>query len=179
MDIRTSSLTGAAGEHLVMSRLLSRGYIAALAPQGVLNFDIVISSPAGDQLCAFQVKTSWAKGGDRGWHMNEKHEKIVADRIFYAFVDLGKDAEQTPCVYVVPSKVVADAVQRSYKQWIKGLGKHGQVRNKTKFRRLNFDYQKICGPHFDLKLGWLDGYRENWDQIAIITDPASPADQRP
>lgn len=90
MDVRQSSLTGAAGEHLVMSRLLSRGYIAALAPQGVPNFDIVVTSTEGTQLCAFQVKTSWDKGADRGWHMQEKHERITADSIFHALSIWGK-----------------------------------------------------------------------------------------
>ena len=38
-----ASLLGAAGEHYVLSQLLRRGYIAALAPQGVPNADIVIT----------------------------------------------------------------------------------------------------------------------------------------
>ncbi|WP_220443756.1 hypothetical protein [Paracoccus luteus] len=176
MDVRASSLTGAAGEHLVMSRLLSRGYIAALAPQGVLNFDIVVTSPEGARLCAFQVKTSWEKGSDRGWHMQEKHEALVADSIFYALVDLGKNADATPTVYVVPSEKVADAVRTSHVAWRQKLGKKGQSRNDTKFRRLNLDYTKICGSDFPLKAGWLDPYRENWAQIASFSRPAHEAE---
>jgi hypothetical protein len=34
-----STLLGAAGEHYVMAELLRRGYVAALAPQGVPNAD--------------------------------------------------------------------------------------------------------------------------------------------
>ncbi|HRO14803.1 MAG TPA: hypothetical protein PLL33_07135 [Paracoccus sp. (in: a-proteobacteria)] len=176
MDVRTSSLTGAAGEHLVMSRLLSRGYIAALAPQGVLNFDIVVTSPDGAHLCAFQVKTSWEKGNDRGWHMQEKHEATVADSIFYALVDLGKNADALPAVYVVPSRQVADAVKTSYLAWRQQPGKKGQPHKNTKFRRLNLDYSKICGPDFPLKMGWLDAYRENWAQIASFAWPAHNAE---
>jgi hypothetical protein len=38
-----TSLLGAAGEHFVMSELLRRGYIAALAPRGAPNADIVVT----------------------------------------------------------------------------------------------------------------------------------------
>ena len=38
-----STLLGAAGEHHVMAELLRPGYIAALAPQGVPNADIVVT----------------------------------------------------------------------------------------------------------------------------------------
>ena len=179
MDVRQSSLTGAAGEHLVMSRLLSRGYIAALAPQGVLNFDIVVTSTDGTQLCAFQVKTSWDKGADRGWHMQERHERIAGDSIFYAFVDLGKEADLCkdslfPVVYVVPSRIVADAVTSSYRAWLGRAGKNDAVRNPTTLRRLNFDYTGICGADFPLRAGWLDEYKENWDQIARFAAASVP-----
>ncbi len=66
--VSTSSLTGAAGEHFVMSELLRRGMIAALAPAGVPNCDIVVTDDIGDRLCAVQVKTRIGKGSDRGWH---------------------------------------------------------------------------------------------------------------
>jgi len=173
MDIRASSLTGAAGEHLVMSRLLSRGHIAALAPQGVLNFDIVVTSPEGTNLCAFQVKTRWEKGADPGWHMQAKHEALTDERIFYAFVDLGRTADDSPAVYVVPSSIVARAVSLSYRRWLALPGAKGQPHKPTALRRLAFDYTKMCGEGFDFGPGWLDAYRENWGQIAAITRPAS------
>ena len=54
--VSATSLTGAAGEHFAMSELLRRGYIAALAPAGVPNCDIVVTDDIGDRLCAVQVK---------------------------------------------------------------------------------------------------------------------------
>jgi hypothetical protein len=39
-----STLLGAAGEYYVMAELLRRGFIAALAPQGVPNSDIVVTN---------------------------------------------------------------------------------------------------------------------------------------
>lgn len=52
-----NTLLGAAGEHYVMSELLRRGYIAALALQGVPNADIVVTDIDGTRLCSIQVKS--------------------------------------------------------------------------------------------------------------------------
>ena len=46
--VSATTLTGAAGEHFVMSELLRRGFIAALAPAGVPNCDIVVTDDIKD-----------------------------------------------------------------------------------------------------------------------------------
>ncbi len=166
-----TSLTGAAGEHLVMSRLLSRGYIAALAPQGVPNFDVVVTSVDGNHLCAFQVKTRWDKGSDGGWHMRPKHEDLENDRIFYCFVDLGKAPTPASTVYVIPSSVVAKVVKTSHSTWLNRPGKSGQAHKDSSVRRLLPDHSRLMGPDCAFKLGWLDQYCENWDQIKRLTLP--------
>ena len=164
-SIGKTSLTGAAGEHLVMSRLLSRGYIAALAPQGVPNFDVVVTSVDGTQLCAFQVKTRWEKGGDRGWHMQEKHEHLSSPSILYCFVDLGLAGSNSPTVHVIPSEVVAKVVKQSHESGLSKPGAKGQKHNDSNFRRLLPDYVKLMGAECDYRLGWMDRYLESWDQI--------------
>lgn len=175
--ISKTSLTGAAGEHLVMSRLLSHGFIAALAPQGVPNFDIVVTSVDGSQLCAFQVKTRWEKGGDGGWHMQEKHEGLASPSIFYCFVDLGRFGNCAPTVHVVPSVVVAQVVKESHVRWLETPGAKGQKRNDSKFRRLLPDYTKLMGAASEYRSGWLDRYLENWDQVQALASPA-PSTQK-
>lgn len=72
--VAASTVLGAAGEHYVMSLLLRHGFIAALAPVGVPNTDIVVTDDIGDRLCAIQVKTRVDKDSDGGWHMSEKHD---------------------------------------------------------------------------------------------------------
>jgi hypothetical protein len=67
-----STLLGAAGEHHVMAELLRRGYIAALAPIGVPNADIIVTDVEGSRLCSIQVKTRRDIGSDGGWHMKAK-----------------------------------------------------------------------------------------------------------
>ena len=49
----SSVITGAAGEHFAMAELLRRGLVAAKAPEGVPNFDIVITDIAGERWLMF------------------------------------------------------------------------------------------------------------------------------
>ena len=79
-----TALLGAAGEHFIVCQLLRRGYIAALAPQGVPNTDIVVTDIEGHRLCTIQVKSRRDIGSDGGWHMRPKHEGLVSDRLFIA-----------------------------------------------------------------------------------------------
>lgn len=50
-----STLLGAAGEHYVLCQLLRRGYIAALAPLGVPNADILITDTEGRRLTGHDI----------------------------------------------------------------------------------------------------------------------------
>lgn len=167
--ISPSTVLGAAGEHYVMCQLLRRGMIAALAPVGVPNCDIVVTDDIGDRLCAVQVKARVEKGSDGGWHMSRKHEAIESATLFYVFVDFGLGLDQQPISYVVPSSVVADVTRRSYRVWLETPGKKGQQRNDNDFRRFLPDYLKQgidigCGP------GWLDAYREGWSALQRLAD---------
>src|SRR5215468_7643730 len=107
LSIKESTILAAAGEYYVLSRLCLAGYIAALAPKGVPNTDIVITDVNGSRLFAVQVKSRLEKGQDKGWHMKKKHEQIVSDFLFYCFVDFGAGLSSAPATFVVPSKVVA------------------------------------------------------------------------
>ena len=95
-----STLLGAAGAHHVMAELLRRGYIAALAPEGVPTVDILVTDVGGARLCSIQVKARRDIGSDGGWHLKDKHEKIHSDRLFYCFVDFGKAPDTCAIVYV-------------------------------------------------------------------------------
>ncbi len=156
MPIKTDTqLTGAAGEHLVLSRLLARGYLAAQAPRGTRKADILVNFLEGGRPCLIQVKAR-QKGGDLGWHMQEKHEKQTEEDLFYCFVDFEPD---DPVVYVMPSLLVAEAISVDHRTWLKTPGKNGQKHNETKFRRLR---NKSLGK----EAGWLEEFRERWDFIS-------------
>jgi hypothetical protein len=167
--ISSSTTLGAAGEHYVMCQLLRRGLIAALAPAGVPNADIIVTDEIGDRLCAIQVKARVDKGADGGWHMKAKHESIVSETLFYAFVDFGKDLTSPPVSFIVPSATVAEVIRHSHQLWLSTPGQHGQQRKDGELRRFLPDYDRVR-----LKFGrgpaWLDPYREAW---ALLAGPAN------
>lgn len=164
--VSATSLLGAAGEHFVMCQLLRHGLIAALAPAGVPNADIVVTDDIGDRLCAIQVKTRTEKGSDGGWHMGRKHELIQSERLFYVFLDFGVDRTSQPSSFIIPSSVVAQVIKTSHQAWLAAPGKKGQQRKDTDFRRLLPDYDRMS-LMIGYGAGWMEQYRENWGSLRI------------
>jgi hypothetical protein len=152
-----TQLTGAAGEHLVLSRLLSRGFLSAQAPRGTRKADILVNFLDGGRPCLIQVKAR-QYGSDLGWHMQEKHEAQTEEDLFFCFVDFEPD---DPVVYVLPAAVVADAISTDHQIWLDTPGKNGQAHNPTTFRRLR-------GNSRGKEDGWLNEYRERWDLISPL-----------
>lgn len=147
-----TTLTGAAGEHLVLSRLLQRGVVAAQAPEGVRKVDILVNPLDGGTPLFIQVK-SRQFGSDGGWHMRAKHEAMIEDNLFYCFVDF---EPREPVVFVVPSKVVADSIAEDHRIWLATPGKKGQAHNDHDMRRVR---PKMASMPDD----WMVQYLENWD----------------
>jgi hypothetical protein len=166
-----STLTGAAGEQFVLFQLLRRGWIAALAPKGVPNADIIVTDIDGNRQCSIQVKTRRDIGSDKGWHMRKKHEDIISKTLFYAFVDIGKAENDHPVVFIIPSAVVAGTLKESHQMWLDSPGKNGVKHNDTDMRRLLPDYvrRKQVQPALAQKFGpgWMDKYRENWEILKL------------
>ena len=123
---KDKSLVGAAGEHLVLSRLLSRDLLASQAPRGTRKVDVLVNPLDGGKPRLIQVKTRTAVGNSLGWHMGLKHESISEKDLFYCFVNLEL---VDPVVYVIPSRIVAKVVKDSHAEWLATLGK--KVRNIT------------------------------------------------
>lgn len=166
-----STLTGAAGEQFVLFQLLRRGWIAALAPKGVPNADIIVTDVDGNRQCAIQVKTRRDIGSDKGWHMRKKHEEFLAETVFYAFVDIGKSENDHPITFIIPSKVVAATLKLSHQMWLDAPGKNGAKHNDNDMRRLLPDYVrgKELNPALIRKIGpgWMEKYRENWEILTL------------
>lgn len=72
MKIETQ-LVGAAGEHLVLSRLLSRGILAAQAPQGTRKADIIVHPLDKGTPWLIQVKSRLKGPIGGGWKLDDKH----------------------------------------------------------------------------------------------------------
>ena len=159
-----STMLGAAAEHYVMCQLLRRGMIAALAPAGVPDTDIIVSNRLGSALAAVQVKARRDIGSDGGWHMKAKHEGMSRPLLFYAFVDFGTDLVDRPWCWIVPSAIVADVLARSHQVWLAMPGKGGKAHNDHIMRRFLPSYEHLDWQEF--RRGWLDPYREAWAKIA-------------
>ena len=166
--VSATSLTGAAGEHFVMSELLRRGLIAALAPAGVPNCDIVVTDDIGERLCAVQVKARLGKGSDRGWHMRRKHEQLTARSLFYCFVDFGAVTGEAPFTYVVPASIVAQCLADNHRLWLAQPGAKGQPHNDNDMRRFKPDYSNLGTSNYGD--GWLEPYREAWHLLQQAAD---------
>jgi hypothetical protein len=154
------NLIGAAGEHLVLSRLLERGILASQAPRGARKADILVNPLDGGRPKLVQVKSTLHTGGRLKWHMKSKHEDISDKDMFYCFVALNSDQSQ---VYVIPAKQVAKAVKTSHSTWLEIPGKQGQAHNDSEMRWITSEYPfAVTG----FKDGWMDKYLENWSDLA-------------
>lgn len=152
------TLIGAAGEHYVMAQLLRRGYVAALAPGGMDEYDILIVDPP----VQIQVK-SRTRSGDGGWTMTPKHESLTRPDLWYAFVDFEPTVPET---FVVPALTVATVIRRSHEEYLNAPGRDGQPRKDNRMRRLRRTYQV---PVSEAPDGWLEAYRDRWDRISAAT----------
>ena len=161
--ISHTTLIGAAAEHYVMSQLLRRQIIAALAPAGVPDTDIIISDALGCTFAGIQVKARRNIGRDGGWHMHAKHEEIKRPRLFYCFVDFGNDICGLPACWIAPSAVVANVLKVSHKAWLDKPGRGGKSHTDHAMRRLLPNYDHLGLKKY--RKGWLDSYSENWDQL--------------
>jgi hypothetical protein len=161
-----STLLGAAGEHYVLCQLLRRGYIAALAPIGVPNADILITDLEGRRQAAIQVKTRRNIGADKGWHMKPKHEGLVSDSLFYCFVNFGNGLDDRIQTWVVPSQEVAAVLRDSHQYWLKKPGVKGQAHKDSQVRRFLPDYSKLFGGEYpQYGKNWTDKYLEAWARL--------------
>ena len=166
-----TNLLGAAGEHFIMSELLRRGYVAALAPQGVPNTDLVVTDLSGQRLCSIQVKSRQDKGRDGGWHMSKKHESTIGNHLFYCFVSFGNSVEVAPSVYVMPSEKVAIVLAEAHIAWVTTPGNKGQQRKNTDMRRLVPDYEYAYKPNpAKYSSGWVEPYKSAWHLLGLDGD---------
>ena len=156
-NMKDKQLIGAAGEHLVLSRLLSRGLLASQAPRGTRKADILVNPLDGGRPVLIQVKTTAGAKSRVAWHMNVKHESINDKDLFYCFVDLG---EFNPDVYVIPAAVVAKVIKTSHSNWLKTPGVNGRQRNDSDMRLIS------NSPRTENRYapkGWMDKYLEAWN----------------
>lgn len=154
--MKDKALIGAAGEHLVLSRLLSRGFLAAPAPRGTRRVDILVNFVDGGNPILVQVKST-LKPPKTGWPLTAKYEEIRDEDLFFCFVSF---SSKHPAVFVIPSQVVADHCKIGHRVWLETPGRDGQTHRDSNMRQITNRAQNY-GP----KEGWMDVYLEAWDQL--------------
>ena len=110
-----SVLTGAAGEHYVAYELSLMGYSVGPTRGGSPAVDLLVTNKSGNRVVAIQVKTSEDAFRERKkkpedshweWDVGKKGMQLLGNRLLYAFVDLKYDSNESPDVFIVPSKDV-------------------------------------------------------------------------
>ncbi|WP_148300335.1 hypothetical protein [Holophaga foetida] len=124
-------VSGVAGEYFVCAELSMRGYLATLTLKNAEGIDILATKPNSGKAISIQVKT--IQGENRHWVMNEKHEKIQSDDLYYVFVRL-KSAGQRPDFHIVPSSIVAAHVAKRHQEWLSEPKRDGSPRKDTSMR---------------------------------------------
>lgn len=115
-----NSLIGSAGVHFVCAELSRRGFIALPTIRNTPGVDVIIKTPNGKKI-DIQVKTSWA---ENHWLCPVKDEQVKDDS-FFIFVNLHGESGN-PDFYIIPSGVVKDQVNYSFKAWVETPGKNGR-----------------------------------------------------
>ena len=144
-----STLVGVAGEYFVAAELSLRGYLASITLRNSRGIDIIASNSDATRSVSIQVKTS--SGNVPKWMLTQKSESFSADNHFYVFVLL-RGVGARPDFHIVPSKVAAEYVATSHRQWLAGTKADGSPRKDSAMR--NF-----CDP--DLQ------YKESWDLMNL------------
>jgi hypothetical protein len=124
-------LTGVSGEYFVAAELSRRGYIASITLRNTKGVDILASNQDTSKSVGIQVKTNHGKR--KAWILNQKAENYFEENLFYIFVNL-KGTNERPDFYIVPSKVVAEYIEKSHREWLNTLGKKGKLHKDNPMR---------------------------------------------
>lgn len=174
--MKDKNLIGAAGEYLVLSRLLQRGILSSLSPFNSYKADILVNPVNGGDAFYIQVKTT-TKIDKSEWNVSEKDLKHNDKNMFYCFVELNSTPQR---IFVIPAKKVSQVLIDSDRAYMNKPMKDGSKRTAHKFRLLKNDFSTTVKS---APSGWMDKYLENWEPlnaanqalIAKVTRKAPPS----
>ncbi len=130
--------------------------------------DVVVLSERTGRTFKVEVKTT--EGGIRGnrwfgahysWLMDERHGRVHADDLIYAFVlfEGGPESATKPRVFLVPSSEVATYVVWNQRYWERKTGRAPEtVTSKMRQFRL-----PAPGPSGTIPAAWRDGRWARWE----------------
>lgn len=127
----STNLSGAAGAYFVAAELSRRGYIATLTLLNARGIDLLAANSTATRTASIQVKTN--QNSSKSWLLDAKAEELVADNLFYVFVNLNGQA--APSFHVVESAIIAEHCQRTHREWLTGVKRDGSARKDTPIRQ--------------------------------------------
>ncbi|MGO9466142.1 MAG: hypothetical protein ACLQIB_02695 [Isosphaeraceae bacterium] len=127
------SLSGAAGAYFVAAELSRRGYIATLTMRNARGIDLLAVNLSATRSVSIQVKTN--QDSAKAWILDHKAETLVADNLFYVFVNLNGQA--APAFHVVESAIVAEYCHRTHRAWLAGVKRDGSARKDNSIREFH------------------------------------------
>ncbi len=157
MSELTRSHISIAGAHFVAGELSQRGHVATLTPRNTRGIDVLVSKLDGSKSVSIQVKTSSAKLREnytRSWSMGKKDENIFSDYLFYVFVDI-KSGNEKPDYYVVKSKIVAEYVKTTHKEYLAKSGGEGKPHPDAEMRAFVIEDSDV------------DKFLNRWDTLGL------------
>jgi len=172
-----NSITGAAGEYLILSNLLRLNLTAGKVPDNTKHLDIMCFNKNRTAASLIQVKTTMKKESKSNWMFHKKHETPIKN-LFFCFVRMQADSSKNE-IYVIDSETVAHVAKMSHQIFLKIPGLKGQKHNDSDVRKLHRNHKSILGKlslkeataHLtksELEFldkyseGWLDQYRDAW-----------------
>tara|TARA_B100000586_G_scaffold157169_1_gene114386 strand:+ start:359 stop:907 length:549 start_codon:yes stop_codon:yes gene_type:complete len=171
-----SAVLGSSGEHLVLSHLLKRGFIAGLAPENTKDYDIIVLNKDGTTSFPIQVKTTL--DNKSGWILQKKHENPITN-LFFCFVNLSLKSDDAE-IFIVDSKTVSEIISNGHRIWLKLPNRTGGGHKDTDMRkisRIGVMREKYIEEHKNLltkkdlsivnkyKKDWIEKYRDAWHLI--------------
>ena len=153
---------GNAGEHLVMAHLLAQGFQAFRADRGNPAFDISVVD--GSRHSLLRVKTTRFESAV--WSRKITGETFLDRRRrddYCCIVDL-RGGVAAARIYVIPTDVVQDAIDKGRRYWNAGRKKDGTKRVDSRQQRLSITDRTDRHAYEGFQIKWKE-YLGDWDRL--------------
>lgn len=158
LNSKDKSNRGNASQFFVAGELCRRGYAAVVTMGNTPNTDILCSNRGGTHFVHIQVKTFVP--GNKTCSVGLKAHKDFGPNFFWVLAGIPEPDQNSYFKYfILPSKIMAENVSKTYSLWLKTPGAKGQKHNENKVRTVHLP------PYKDFR-GWdIKRFENRWDLI--------------
>ncbi len=128
----SNTLVGSAGEYYVCAEICRRGNLALITMKNNPLYDVIAANPDGSRAVAIQVKTRSIEN-KQGWKLGKDITmKKNNPELFVILVNLKENG--LPEFYIYEYDVLAERVERNYREYLSIPRKDGTKRKDVAFR---------------------------------------------